>query len=148
VVASNILMGAHASFPMAARFCMPERRRSVDRMVGTGKDNGNLFRSDNRGIVMAWWSTNYVLGGFLATAFATWAVVQPWLLPQLGWRRAFLFPALLLLTITVLFLMGAKDTPEEADLHPGCTEMDRAQRGSHRLERSSRPTAQNHPYGC
>jgi sugar phosphate permease len=68
---------------------------------------------------MAWWSTNYVLGGFLATAFATWAVVQPRLFPELGWRRGFLFPALLLLAITVLFLIGAKDTPAVADLPSG-----------------------------
>jgi sugar phosphate permease len=68
---------------------------------------------------MAWWSTNYVLGGFLATAFATWAVVQTWLLPELGWRRGFLFPALLLLAITLLFFLGAKDTPDADDLPCG-----------------------------
>jgi sugar phosphate permease len=68
---------------------------------------------------MAWWSTNYVLGGFLATAFATWAIVQPWLLPELGWRRGFLLPALLLLAISGVFLLGAKESPEQTDLPPG-----------------------------
>jgi len=78
------------------------------RLVGLVKTMAIWFRSENRGIVMAWWSTNYVLGGFLATAFATWAVVQSWLLPQLGWRRGFLFPALVLLPITVLFMTARR----------------------------------------
>ena len=119
VVASNILMGAHASFLWLLVFaCLNGAGQSKGWSVLV-KTMAIWFRSDNRGIVMAWWSTNYVLGGFLATAFATWAVVQTWLLPELGWRRGFLFPALLLLAITVLFLMGAKDTPDVADLPSG-----------------------------
>jgi sugar phosphate permease len=69
------------------------------------------FSAENRGVVMAWWGTNYVLGGFLATAFATWSVAQQMLLPQLGWRRGFLFPALVLLAITAAFFVWDSDTP-------------------------------------
>lgn len=47
-------------------------------------------RAEQRGIIMGWWSTNYVVGGFVATLLATWAVTTPWLTP-LGWRVVLLF---------------------------------------------------------
>jgi sugar phosphate permease len=115
VVGSNVLMGAHASLIWLLIFACLNGAGQSTGWSGLVKTMAIWFRSENRGIVMAWWSTNYVLGGFLATAFATWAVVQSWLLPQLGWRRGFLFPALVLLPITVLFMTGAKDTPERDD---------------------------------
>jgi sugar phosphate permease len=119
VVGSNILMGAHASMIWLLIFACLNGAGQSSGWSGLVKTMAIWFRSDNRGIVMAWWSTNYVLGGFLATAFATWAVVQTWLLPELGWRRGFLFPALLLLVIAIIFLMSAQDTPEVADLPSG-----------------------------
>lgn len=121
VVASNILMGAHASLLWLLIFACLNGAGQSTGWSGLVKTMAVWFRGDNRGIAMAWWSTNYVLGGFLATAFATWAVVQPWLLPQLGWRRGFLFPAMLLLAVTALFLLFAKDTPEREDLPLGMT---------------------------
>jgi sugar phosphate permease len=119
VVASNLLMGAHASLLWLLVFACLNGAGQSTGWSGLVKTMAIWFRGDNRGIAMAWWSTNYVLGGFLATAFATWAVVQPWLLPQLGWRRGFLFPAMLLLAVTALFLLCAKDTPEREDLPVG-----------------------------
>jgi sugar phosphate permease len=119
VVGSNLLMGAHASLIWLLLFACLNGAGQSTGWSGLVKTMAIWFRSENRGIVMAWWSTNYVLGGFLATAFATWAVVQPWLLPELGWRRGFLFSALLLLAITILFLICAKDTPDAADLPSG-----------------------------
>jgi MFS transporter, OPA family, glycerol-3-phosphate transporter len=64
-----------------------------------------------RGVVMAWWSTNYVLGGFVATAFATYAVTNSLFLPQLSWRRGFLFPTIVLLAILILFSCGVQNSP-------------------------------------
>ena len=119
VVASNLLMGAHASMIWMLFFACLNGAGQSTGWSGLVKTMAIWFRSENRGIVMAWWSTNYVLGGFLATAFATWAVVQTWLLPELGWRRGFLFPALLLLAITLLFFLGAKDAPDADDLPSG-----------------------------
>ncbi len=118
VVVSNILMGAHASLIWLLAFACLNGAGQSTGWSGLVKTMAIWFSGGNRGIAMAWWSTNYVLGGFLATAFATWAVVQPWLLPELGWRRGFLLPALLLLAITAVFLIGAKETPDEADLPP------------------------------
>jgi sugar phosphate permease len=119
VVASNILMGAHASLIWLLFFACLNGMGQSTGWSGLVKTMATWFRGDNRGIAMAWWSTNYVLGGFLATAFATWSVVQSWLFPQLGWRRGFLFPAMLLLAVTALFLFFAKDSPEREDLPPG-----------------------------
>jgi sugar phosphate permease len=82
---------------------------------GLVKTMASWFGAENRGIVMAWWGTNYVLGGFLATAFATWSVSQQVLFPELGWRRGFLFPALVLLVITAGFFAWDDDTPAKED---------------------------------
>ena len=54
------------------------------------------FERKERGRVMAWWGTCYVLGGFLATVFATFSATQMFFATALGWRRGFLFPAIIL----------------------------------------------------
>ena len=61
---------------------------------GMVKLMASWFERGERGVVMAWWSTSYVLGGFLATVFATWMATAPYLLPELGWRRGTFGPAL------------------------------------------------------
>ena len=68
---------------------------------------------------MAWWGTNYVLGGFLATAFATWAVSRQAPLPQFGWSRGFLFPAVILALIIPLFFLVVTDAPPNSDAAAG-----------------------------
>jgi len=110
--ASNLLMGVHASLIWLLTFACLNGAAQSTGWSGLVKTMAVWFTGDNRGIVMGWWSTNYVLGGFLATTFATWAVVQTWLLPELGWRRAFLFPAFLLLGIALLFLSTAREAPD------------------------------------
>jgi len=113
---SNLLMGVHGSMIWLLVFACLNGAAQSTGWSGLVKTMAVWFKGDNRGIVMGWWSTNYVLGGFLATVFATWAVVQTWLLPQLGWRRGFLFPALLLLGIALLFLGAAREAPDQTDL--------------------------------
>ena len=113
VVASNLFMGVHASLLWLLVFgCLNGVGQSTG-WSGLVKMMASWFSSDIRGIVMAWWGTNYVLGGFLATSFATWAVTEPVLLPKMGWRLGFLLPALILLGITILFSFGVSGTPEE-----------------------------------
>src|SRR5215831_2371989 len=77
------------------------------------------FERKERGTVMAWWGTCYVLGGFLATVFATFAATQMFLLPDLGWRRGFLFPAVILGAAAVWFALAVRNSPEETGL-PAC----------------------------
>lgn len=109
VVGCNLLLGAHTSFAWLLFFACLNGVGQSTGWSGLVKIMAIWFKSANRGIVMAWWGTNYVLGGFVATAFATWAVTQPYLLSQLGWRRGFLFPAFILLAVAVLFLSGIDD---------------------------------------
>ena len=82
---------------------------------GLVKTMANWFPSENRGVVMAWWGTNYVLGGFLATAFATWAVSASAPLSKWGWARGFVFPALLLTLIVPLFFLALSDEPPRSE---------------------------------
>jgi sugar phosphate permease len=113
VVASNLVMGLHAAPLWLLTFACLNGVGQSTGWSGLVKMMASWFSSRQRGIVMAWWGTNYVLGGFFATAFATWAVAQHLLAPQLGWRRGFLFPALILLAITAAFFLFSKDTPEK-----------------------------------
>jgi OPA family sugar phosphate sensor protein UhpC-like MFS transporter len=77
---------------------------------------GAWFERTERGRVMAWWGTCYVLGGFLATVFATFAATQTVLLPALGWRRGFLFPAIVLAAATLWFYLRVRNQPLDAGL--------------------------------
>jgi len=77
---------------------------------------GAWFARKERGTVMAWWGTSYVLGGFLATVFATYAATQTYALPAMGWRRGFLFPAMILAAGATWFAIRARNVPPEASL--------------------------------
>jgi sugar phosphate permease len=112
IVASNLFMGMHASALWLLVFACINGIGQSTGWSGLVKIMASWFSRRQRGIVMAWWGTNYVLGGFLATAFATWAVAQHFVLPQLGWRRGFLFPALVLLVVTILFFGLSEDAPD------------------------------------
>ena len=74
------------------------------------------FLRAERGVVMAWWSTSYVLGGFLATVFATWMATTPHLLPEWGWRRGMFGPALILAIAAIFFSWAVRDNPRRAGL--------------------------------
>jgi sugar phosphate permease len=112
IVGSNLLMGVHGvPLWLLAFACINGIGQSTG-WSGLVKIMANWFSSRQRGVVMAWWGTNYVLGGFLATAFATWAVSQQWLLPALGWRRGFILPAAVLAVVAVPFFLMARDEPE------------------------------------
>ncbi len=65
---------------------------------------GTWFRRSERGVILSWWGTSYVLGGFLATGFATYVATSLPVFDSLGYRKAFLIPALVLACITLLFL--------------------------------------------
>lgn len=128
IVASNLLMCLHGSPLWLLPFACLNGLGQSSGWSGLVKMMGNWFEGSQRGIVMAWWCTNYVLGGFLATAFATWAVTQRVLAPALGWRRGFLFPALILLIISAAFLLFARNTPRDSASYrpsPGYRAIDR-----------------------
>jgi sugar phosphate permease len=72
----------------------------------------NWFQREKRGVVMAWWSSNYVMGAFYATTFATFAATGP-PAESFGWRAGLVLPALLLLAGTALFVALVRDEPIE-----------------------------------
>jgi sugar phosphate permease len=115
IAASNLMMCLHSSPWWLLWFACLNGLGQSTGWSGLVKIMGNWFSGNRRGIVMAWWSTNYVLGGFLATAFATWAVTQSMIAPHLGWRRGFLFPALLVVPVAMVFLVLVKDSPETGE---------------------------------
>ncbi len=112
IIGSNLLMGVHgAPLWLLAFACINGIGQSTG-WSGLVKVMASWFSSQQRGVLMAWWGTNYVLGGFLATAFATWAVSQHWLFQNLGWRRGFILPAAILTVISVPFFLMVRDEPE------------------------------------
>src|ERR1700744_6331243 len=122
IVVMNLAMGFHTAILWLMIFACLNGAAQATGWSGLVKIMASWFGPENRGIVMAWWGTNYVLGGFLATAFATWAVAERSLLPELGWARGFLFPAILLSIIALLFLVHVKDTPAQINLHADLAE--------------------------
>jgi sugar phosphate permease len=77
---------------------------------------GAWFARKERGTALAWWGTSYVLGGFLATVFATFAATQTYVLPAMGWRRGFLFPAMILAGGALWFAIRTRNIPPDASL--------------------------------
>jgi OPA family sugar phosphate sensor protein UhpC-like MFS transporter len=74
------------------------------------------YRSNERGIVMSWWSTCYVIGAFLATVFATYVSFDMEFMSEMGWKRGFYFPSIILLIIAFLYLIFTRNNPEEVGL--------------------------------
>lgn len=74
------------------------------------------FKANERGIVMSWWSTCYVTGGFLATVFATYVAFDMDFLSELGWKRGYIFPSIILFIVAFLYLFFTRNNPEDINL--------------------------------
>lgn len=85
---------------------------------GLVKIMGAWFGKAQRGVVMAWWSTNYALGGFAATLIATWVLTHGTFLASLEWRRGMWIPAFILLPIALLFAIGVRESPSVVNSQP------------------------------
>jgi OPA family glycerol-3-phosphate transporter-like MFS transporter len=72
------------------------------------------YRHDERGVIVGWWSTCYVVGGFAGTIIATYAATNNAWLAELGWRRGFFLPALLLAIIAVVYIVYTRNKPSDA----------------------------------
>ncbi len=77
---------------------------------GLAKLVGSSFGRDRRGVTMAWWSTNYVAGGFLATMITTYVTTLHWLRwpPQ---RSGTVIPAGLLFVAAIGFYWQVRKYP-------------------------------------
>ena len=74
------------------------------------------YRSNERGIVMSWWSTCYVTGGFLATVFATYVAFDMDFMAELGWKRGFIFPSIVLIAIAFIYLLFTRNNPKNINI--------------------------------
>ncbi len=70
------------------------------------KLTGDWFPRQNRGVVLGWWSTHMVLGGFAGTFLATRAA-------ETEWTRGAWVPSIALASIAVVFLLFARDGSTE-----------------------------------
>jgi OPA family sugar phosphate sensor protein UhpC-like MFS transporter len=71
------------------------------------------FKKKERGVIMSYWTTCYVIGGMAATAFATYWLSNQTFLAELAWRRSFLIPALLLLSISFIYIIFIRNNPSD-----------------------------------
>ncbi len=75
------------------------------------------FTRRERPPVLAWWSASYSLGGGLAASVTLWFLTSN-LLSGWGWRRSFVLPPLLLMSLSVYFYLSTRDRPEDEGLEP------------------------------
>ena len=141
VVISNLVTGFITSLMMLGLLaCLNGLGQSAGR-PGLVKNMSYWFGRRERGVVMAWWGTNYVMGGFLATIFATFVATNPMFFPSWGWRRGFWAPAVLLLFIALGFVSLVRNQPSDVSL-PDIDENDDesvTRSCSHRLRSSEVP---------
>jgi len=113
---SNVFMGMAGSLALLAVLSCINGAGQGTGWPGLTKNMSYWFRHEERGVVMAWWTTNYVLGGFLATLFAAFVAVHPTLLTNWAWRRTFWLPAALLLVVAVAFVSLVRNKPRDVGL--------------------------------
>lgn len=76
---------------------------------GVLKMSREWFPSVNRGVIMAWWGTHLVAGGFLASNLAALSASG-------GWRRAAWVPSLVLAVVALLFGIFSRDKAPDSTL--------------------------------
>ena len=108
---SNVGMGAATSLTMMLALACVNGGAQATGWSGLVKIMSAWFEPRVRGVAMAWWSTNYALGGFLATLFAAFAISQTQVLASFSWQRGFWLPAMALLPIALLFVVGVRNDP-------------------------------------
>ncbi len=120
-VASNVFMGlAASSLALFGMLYLADGYAQSTGWSGMVKNMSTWFHHKERGVVMAWWSTCYALGGAIATAFATWAAFNAPFFEHLGWRRGFYAPAAALSVVTFCYIVFARNRPSDAGFedHP------------------------------
>lgn len=108
--AATVGFGVSSSLAALAAFQAVNGIAQASGWSGLLKIMSAWFGPQGRGVLMAWWSTNYVLGAFLATVFATWAAGAP-VAEWLGWRRGAWLPAVLLAVLALVFVVFVRDRP-------------------------------------
>ena len=113
-ILSNVAMGFAASLLLFSVLSSANGLGQSTGWPGLVKQMAAWFRRRERGVVMAWWGTCYVLGGAFATIFATYWAVHPSLLAAWGWRRGFWMPAFLLAFVAFAYVLLTRNNPTDA----------------------------------
>jgi sugar phosphate permease len=79
-VLANILMGFGAALLVFILLLSINGTGQSTGWSGTVKNMAPWFRREERGVVMSWWSTCYVVGAVVATTLATFVVTHPMLI--------------------------------------------------------------------
>ncbi len=114
--ASNIAMGFAGSLLAFTLLAPLNGFAQSTGWAGLVKTMASWFRPRERGVVMGWWGTCFVLGGSFATIFATFLVTSEMFFAGAGWRRAFFFPALALGAVAALFVVLVRNRPADVGL--------------------------------
>lgn len=103
IVTANIAMGFSTNLILFSVFMAFNGLGQATGWSGLVKLVSNHYKHEELGITMSWWTTCYVVGGFVAVIFATFWATDHNILPFLGWKRIFWAPALVLTVIGVIF---------------------------------------------
>jgi len=134
-VVANLLMGFFASPLLFLILGIINGGAQSTGWPGTVKNMAPWYSRGERGVVMAWWSTCYVLGSFLATRFAAWTIGIDAPFSEWGWRRVFWMPPVVLTIIVMLFAMFTRNRPTDA----GFSELDESAPDEIEGEPSAKP---------
>jgi sugar phosphate permease len=115
-VVSNLLLGFASSIALLTLLACVNGMGQSAGWPGLVKTMASWFQHRERGVVMAWWTTNYVIGGFVGTVFATFVVTSGWLAPGWTWHRGFWVPAVALAGVLVLFVVFVRNRPADVGL--------------------------------
>jgi len=114
IVVANVLMGFIATPLLFLVLGILNGGAQSTGWPGTVKNMAPWYSRGERGVSMAWWSTCYVLGAFLATRFATWTISPNAPFVEMGWQRAFWMPPVVLTVILLLFAKFTRNYPADA----------------------------------
>ena len=115
-VFSNVVMGFGGALMLFTIMMWVNGYGQSTGWSGLIKNMATWYRHDERGVVMGWWSTCYVVGGFVGTLLATyWATNQTFFV-EWGWRRGFFVPALLLSIVALIYIVYTRNQPADAGL--------------------------------
>lgn len=108
--ASSVVLAFHTDTPAVIGLQAINGLAQACGWSGLLKIMSAWFEARNRGVVMGWWCTNYALGAFLATTFATFAATSS-LLFFPGWQRGAWMPGALLMLLAVGFSVLVRNGP-------------------------------------
>jgi sugar phosphate permease len=74
---------------------------------------GRWFGRGERDHVLGWWSTSYILGGFLASSLTMWLTIHTGAAARSSFEPAYLVISAILLLVALLFYFQTRGMPEQ-----------------------------------